>query len=166
MRAIRNVFEVNLKIITWISAAFIGLSTVLSVINVFLRYGFGTGWIWADEFSIYIVIVMVFLYQCNLEYRDDQLSISVLAEMFSGRPIVLKVMYFFRMAVTFLLYGILIRSGFALIKQNLKFQAMTPVMHVPLWILSLVVTIGLMLVLVYWIVKFLPEGKKEGENIG
>lgn len=165
MRSIRNVFEVNLKIITWISAAFIGMSTVLSVINVFLRYGLGTGWVWADEFSIYIVIVMVFLYQCNLEYRDDQLSISVLAEVFSDKPKILKAMYFFRMAVTFLLYGILIRSGFSLISQNMKFQAMTPVMHVPLWILSLVVTIGLILVLVYWIVKFLPEGKKEGKHI-
>lgn len=166
MRTIRRIFEFNLQIITWISAVILAISTVLSAINVFLRYGFDSSLVWADELSIYIVILMVFLFQPYLEYKDDQLSISVITEHFANKPIVLKIMYFIRMLITFVLYIVLIRSGFALISQNLMYQAATPVMRFPLWILSLIVTIGLILVLVYWIVKFLPDEKKGGLKVG
>jgi len=171
MGFIRKVFEFKLRIIGGIASIFIAISTILASINVFLRYLFGSSLPWADELSIYIIVMMVYIYQCKLEYDDDQLSISVLAEYFRNKPVILKSMYYVRMVVTVSLYGMLLNTAFKVVQQHWMYKGATPVMRMPFWILGLIVTIGLILVILAWIVKFLPEKKnkdtkKEGEQIG
>lgn len=170
MGFIHKVFEYNLRIISGVAAVFLTVSTVLACINVFLRYLFGSSLPWADELSIYIVVLMVYIYQCKLEYDGDQLSVSVLVEYFKNRPIILKCMYYLRLLITISLYTLLLNSGFKVVKQHLMYKATTPVMRMPLWILGLIVTIGLILVILAWIIKSLPNKKKndlqkEGEQI-
>ena len=160
MNSIRKLFNGFLGFVMAVSAVMLAVSTLLSCINVFLRYVLGTSFPWADEMSIYLAVVMIFIYQCKLEFEDDQLSISALVKKYSDKRIFIKAVYALRTVITFILYIMLIRSGLTVVNQHLMYNAATPVMRFPLWIITLIVTIGLILVIVYWIVKLVLRPKK------
>jgi len=160
MDSVRKLFNGFLGFVMAVCASMLAVSTLLSCINVFLRYVLGTSLPWADELSIYLAVVMIFIYQCKLEYEDDQLSISALIEKYKNKRIFIKAVYYLRTVITFVLYIILIRSGITVVNQHLMYNAATPVMRLPFSIITILVTIGLILVIIYWIAELVLRPKK------
>lgn len=64
-----------------ISAVFLIVTTILAVINAFVRFTKMGNITWAEELNTILMILLVFLGQPSLEFNDKQLCIGILQSM-------------------------------------------------------------------------------------
>jgi TRAP-type C4-dicarboxylate transport system permease small subunit len=147
MKALRRIADLCLKPIGWLSAVFLGTSAIVYAYNSVLRYVFKSAMPWPEEYCTYIVVLMLFLLQCRLEFYDEELAIGVLDNLTERYPVLKRVLFYFRCALTLVLFGILLNVCIAVTKTNFSYGVLSPVLRIPmgLYFLMTAVTFGLVM---------------------
>lgn len=156
----RKPLHMGTAVLTQISAVILLVCAILSAGNAISRYFFSVSSPFIEEFCTYGCVLLMFLMQPRLEYKDEQLSISVLDEKLAKFPAIRTVLFWFRGAVTLFIYFFIIRAGFEVIRMNVNNGASTPVMHFPYSILYGIVVAAMLLLVVYWIFHFFINDHK------
>ena len=152
-----------LTIVLWISGFFLGVGAVLYTFNSITRlFKYGVPWI--EEYCIYTIVLMVFLMQARLEVRNQQLSISFLADKVKDNPVFSRILFTIRGIVTILVYAVLFWVGIKVIQQNLSYGVVSPILEFPMWIYFTAVETGLALVIVYWVVYLFSNKWEPGDE--
>jgi len=135
-----------ITIMVVISGCILGIGALLYTFNSITRlFKYSVSWI--EELCIYSIVLMVFLMQAKLEFHNEQLSISVLADKLKNKPILKRILYTFKGVVTIFVCIVLFRVGLSVIKQNLTYGVLSPVLGFPMGLYFLLINICLMMVI-------------------
>lgn len=163
---LREFTDKFLLIILIVSGLALGSSAVFYALNCLLRYAFKAPLAWPEEYCTYVIVLMVFLMQCRLEFRDESLSISVIWEKVKEKPIARRILYSFKGIVTIAMAALMTDIGFSLVEQQFTYGAVTPVMRIPFGIYYIAISISFALVAIVWVInlftkQFDEEGKED-----
>ena len=162
-----------LKIITKIddilfiaATAFLAAGCGLAVINAFFRKVFNMGLPWAEELSLYMVVMMLFLAMPYLEQIDRHLCIGILMSKLKTE----KSKNFFRIVRsvwTIAVMGILFRFGITLAKAMVASHVATNILRWPRLPFFSALLIGfIMIIAVYICIIIVKKGGQIGGNNG
>lgn len=109
--------------------------------NVIARYGFNSGFTWAEEITRYAIIWMVFVGSSVAAQNGVHIGVDVLIRMLAGhaaqRYLVAAV------GVLCILFSILlVIFGWTLAAHAYEVHQVTPAMHAPLWVVQSGVLVG------------------------
>lgn len=161
MKALRDITGKVLDIVILICALLLASSIVIYAINCFLRYGFKAPMPWPEEYCTYFVVFMVYLLQCRLEFKDEELVIGVIDGQLKKSKVLRIVTFWIRTLVTIGIYGYLFTIGQTVIQQQVRFGALTPVMKIPLGIYFNLINICLLLVIVFSVINLITKDYNE-----
>lgn len=158
---IRKPLEVGIFSLTSVSSVLLLVCTVLSTGNAVSRFAFSVSSPFVEEFCCIMAVIIMYLMQPRLEYKDEQLSIAILDEKLKGYPMARRVIFYIRGLVTLFIYVLLIKAGFDVVRVNAGTSSSTPVMHMPYAILYGIVVALLIVVVVYWLFHFFLKDWRE-----
>ena len=124
--------------------------------NVILRYFFGSGLVWAEEFSRYAIIWIVMGGLGAAVREDVHMRITALIDFSKNK----KFIDIVNMAVALFssLFGVfLLTTGIQLIQSQMKFNQLSPAMEIPLWWIYISIPIGGFLLTVRYIQSFVKQ---------
>lgn len=154
-----------LLIVLVISGIFLGTSVLFYVLNCMMRYLFKAPLAWPEEYCTYIVVLMVFLMQCRLEFRDESLSIAVIWEKVKHKPVPRRVMFTVKMILTIIMSALLMYCGYNLTKQQMMYRSVLPVTRIPFSIYYGAITVCFILVIIVGIIHlFTKKFDEKGEE--
>lgn len=133
----------------WLEEAFITAllitASVILFVNVVARYGFNTGFVWAEEFVRYEIIWMVFIGGSVAARKGIHIGVNAVFHVLPQR-----FRRILRIAVNLLCIGfcaVLLFYGAELVAQTRMFGQKTPAMQVPFWIVQMAIPVGAALML-------------------
>lgn len=144
-----GIFDKIRSITMSISSFFIAAGTILVFVNSMLRYLFASPIPWIDELSTLLMVLLVFIFQINLESKDDQLTIDILKSRLKS-PLGKKLIRIVRAAVTIIIYLLLADVGLNVVKQNYSVKSFTPVLELPVYIINSIVVAVMFIIAVIW----------------
>ncbi len=132
-------------ILSLIEQALIGglllLASFVLFVNVVARYGFNSGFSWAEELTRYAIVWMVFIGSSVAARKGAHIGVDVLARIFIGsrygKFLTLSVDL---LCITFSIF--LVVLGWDLAAQVREFGQMSPAMQIPLWTVQLSIPVG------------------------
>lgn len=137
------------------------VSTVLVFLNVIARDVFVAPIPWAEELSVLLMVMSVYLVQPALEVSGRQLSITVLSSRWSG-PLGRRLHRTATALVSIVIYGALAWAGFGVVAMNRSLGPTTPVLALPLWIIYGALTAVVLLIVLLWIVDLVRPRRGAG----
>lgn len=147
--------------ITWllknIAGFLVFFSTLLSTAGAISRYSFKMPIVWIDEICVYAILLMVFLIMPELEYSNNQLTISAILRFFGDRGH--TVLIFIRGVITMAASCILAYYGFVIAQRSIERMVLTPVIRFPKGIPYYIVASCFVLSVLVWIIIMLRKGK-------
>jgi TRAP-type C4-dicarboxylate transport system permease small subunit len=149
METFRKFLNRVIDVIMAILCVFLASSTILYAFNSIARYGFSKSFAWIEEYSVYIIVLVIFFAQFRLEYKSESLSISLLADRINRHRIPKRILFTFQQLVIIIIYSLLFRQGIAVILQNKQFGVQSPIFHFPMYVYFIVINIALALVIVF-----------------
>ena len=132
-------------ILSRIEQALIGglllLASFVLFANVVARYGFNSGFSWAEELTRYAIVWMVFVGSSVAARNGAHIGVDVLARILSGsrfgKVLTSSVDL---LCITFSIF--LIVLGWELAAQVREFGQLSPAMQIPLWTVQLAIPVG------------------------
>ena len=140
-----------------IAGIFCLLSTLLNCVNVFLRYVLNRPLNIADELSLYLVVVMVFVCMPFLELHDDQLCISTILSIVKSDKW-RRVLVYVRGVVTLALTAVMAVVGFDVAKRSYDRNVITAVLRLPKGMLYGIVAVCFIIAAISWILIMTRKG--------
>lgn len=165
---VKALFAVN-RVMFLIAAMLLAASIFVAFFNVIVRkffHGLG-GFTWAEEMSSYACVLMLFIGVAFLELTNQHLSIGILSSLVKNEKalgIVNQATRVFRGAVTLLLLGIVVRSGFVVLQNMYRSQMLTYAMQVPKLYFFAPMLVGFVMVIVVWVSILVFYRGKEIKN--
>lgn len=153
---LRKFIDGFITVIIGLSVCLLAVGAVLYAINSILRT-MSLNVAWIEEYSIYSLVLVVFLMQSKLEFRDEQLSISILADKVKNKPIPRRIIFSIKGVITIAVYAVLFQTGLTVIKQNLFYGVVSPILAFPMGLYFVLVNICLALVVIYWIIHIFTK---------
>ena len=138
------------------------VSTMLASINALCRYLLNYSMSFADEISIFGIVISVFLMQCRLEERGEQLSVNVLEPFLNKSALGRNLMFWARAVVIITIWILMTKVGIGVIILNYEIRTVTAVLMFPMWIVYAAYTLGMALILLAWV--FIFYGKLTGRT--
>ena len=139
-----------------ISSFLLLISVILSVINAIARSLGMMGLIWADEVSVILVVVMVFLLQPFLEYSGKQLNIGFLDNLRLPYKVNIA-LEVFRGLVIIAVIGYLGYYTLSTIQLSMRFNFTTPVLQFPRSVLYMFMLASFILTIISWVIKIIGK---------
>jgi TRAP-type C4-dicarboxylate transport system permease small subunit len=128
-------------------------AVILNFVNVVGRYGFGWGFIAADELQTYIMVYLAFLGAAVATWRGLHLRMDVIARRFpEGMQ---KVLSFLEMVLVLILCGLVTWVALQYALQMYLLGAKSQTAQIPMWIPHLAVAAGFGLTVFFTIMKFI-----------
>ena len=146
-----NLFAKIEGTVSRVGAFLLFVATILASINAICRYGLSFSMAWADEVTLFSIVISVFLMQCRLEARGEQLSINVLEPFLGKSSLGRNLMFWVRGVVIIGIWIILVIEGWDIITMNFALKTVTSLLLFPMWIIFAAYTLGMALILVAWI---------------
>lgn len=133
------------RILGQIERAVIGFlliaASFILFVNVIARYGFNSGFTWAEEATRYAIVWMVFVGSSVAAKNGVHIGVDVLIRMLAGRPAQRYIVA--AVGVICVLFSIfLVIFGASLAAHAYEVNQVTPAMHAPLWVVQSAVTVG------------------------
>ncbi len=135
-----------------ISAVLLALATGLVFLNIVFRDLFTAPIPWAEELSVLLLIMMIFVSQVFLEIENEQLAITFLSAKWRG-PLGRRILRTANGLIVIVVYGALTRAGLAIVITNYRLKSTTPVLQLPLFMIFSVVTAVAFLIVVNWVIE-------------
>lgn len=148
------------NILMTIASFLLLISSILAVINAVMRsVGLG-GFLWSDEATVILIVVMVFLTQPFLEYTGAQLNIGFI-DNFRLPDRAKTAMEIGRGIVIMILLGYLAYYCWDVIQRSIRFNIVTPVLRFPRYLLYGCLFVSFVLTVLNWLIKIIG---KFGQN--
>ena len=132
MKILNKIIFVFDNVLMTISSIFLFISAGLAFVNAMMRStGLGRGgFLWSDELTVILVVIMVFLTQPLLEYTGSQLSIGILdsVRMSDRLKTALEIV---RGVIIVVVIGWLAYHCLDTIERSMRFSILTPVLRMP-----------------------------------
>lgn len=128
------------RLLSWVAAALLAASVVITAINVFLRYVLSAPWDWADEAMTLLLVGMVFLVLPWVELRGDHLRVTLFEARAPAR--VRTILGWVRWGLTVAVTGCLTVVGLEVSLNNYRLSTTTPALGLPLWLPYALVPVG------------------------
>lgn len=160
MPVIRKVFRALCSVLTAAAGVLILFSTLLTTVNACLRYFAGMPLAWADELSVYGIILPVFLVLPMLEYTNSQLAIDLLMRRVksdAGRTAIMFIRGFLSLAAM----GTLTYFGVLSAKKSFARSVVTPVLEMPKGAIYGIVAGCFAIAFIAWMLILLRKGTFE-----
>ena len=149
-----------------IAAVALGVIVLINGANVLGRHLFASPIAWAEEGMIYLMVLTVFAGSCTVTWRRQHIRIEALVERLSltGRRAALIV----STCVALVVLGATIWGSFAVVSMLHMFDQRSDALEIPMWIPQAVVTAGLTLNALLFIVRLVldledaPAGEPPG----
>lgn len=143
--------------VTVISSVMLAASVLVYVFNCFMRYVIRAPLPWPEEFSIYIVVLMVYFLQCRLEYKGEQLGIGIIDHLLTKHKILRVIVTLIHGGTAIFVYVVLFKVGLVVVEQQYTFGAVSPVIRVPMGIYFGLVNACFILAIVSWVIRFFTK---------
>ena len=130
----------------FISALCLGLMTLLCFIQVITRYVFGYSITWAEELSVILFIVSIFIGAIGGTRRNQHMRLEMIVDLFDHKKkAVLKIVsdIIFIIVAAILIYAVCIN-----IENLFIYKMKTPILKLPKWIPYTVIPISLFMIIV------------------
>jgi C4-dicarboxylate transporter DctQ subunit len=118
----------------------IAAASVVLFINVVLRYFFNSGWTWAEEFTRYTIVWIVFIGGSICVRKGMHLAVDALAIRFSESGQRLLRMFVDAVCVLFCVY--LIRYGYEAVLLAYEAEQITAALEMPMHYVYLAIPVG------------------------
>ena len=128
-------------------------AVVLNFVNVVGRYGFGWGFIAADELQTYIMVYMAFLGAAVASWRGLHLRMDVLAQRLPDG--MKKILSFLELFLVVVLGSLVTVVAWQYVAQMYSFGAKSQTAQIPMWIPHLAIVLGFGLMVFFTIFKFI-----------
>lgn len=157
IKRLEKITDKFLLIVLIVSGVILASSVIFYAMNCFLRYAVKSPLAWPEEYCTYVIVLMVFLMQCRLEFYDESLSIAVVWEKVKDKPVPRRILFTFKGIVTILISVLMAHIGRNLTIQQFDYNAVTPVMRIPLGVYYAAIDICFLLIVVVWIVHIFTK---------
>lgn len=144
-------------LVTVISAVMLTSSVLIYIFNCFMRYVMRAPLPWPEEYCIYIVVLMVYFMQCRLEYKGEQLGIGLIEPLLAKHKALRVIATLIHGGTALFVYVVLYNVGLTVVKQQIRFGALSPVMRVPMGIYFGLINACFVLVMVFWVIRFITN---------
>jgi len=144
------------RILMTLSSFFLVIAVILSVINALTRAMGVRGILWADELSVILIVVMVFLLQPFLEFSGRQLNIGFLDNIKMPHKVNLA-LEVFRGIVIIVIIGYLAYYTLDTIERSARFNFTTAVLQFPRATLYMLMFASFVLTIINWIIKIIGK---------
>lgn len=152
-----GILKLNTALI-YSGAVLMMVSVVLATVNALARKFLSTSFAWAEELCMYSVVMGFFMSIPYLELKRKQLSVDVIRSVIHNET-VHKVMYLLYGVVEIALFIILIRFGIISTQAAIVSGVTTNYMHIPKYILYIVVIATFVCSLLSWVAILLNKGE-------
>ncbi|CEP66856.1 Tripartite ATP-independent periplasmic transporter, DctQ component [Moorella glycerini] len=132
------------SILRFLSALLVLSLILLLFINVIMRYFFHYAWPWAEEITLFGLVWMVFLGIPVLTFRNNHIRIDLIKNVLS-RALFTKVELFIGVFEVFVAV-LSTYYGFILVKKVAVAKQISPAAHWPVWVVSLAMPLGFLMV--------------------
>jgi TRAP-type transport system small permease protein len=126
-------------------------AVVLNFVNVVGRYGFGWGFIAADELQTYIMVYMAFLGAAVASWRGLHLRMDVLAQRLPQR--MQKVLLFVEVILIVVLGSLVTWVALRYVMQMYSFGAKSQTAQIPMWIPHMAIAAGFGLMVLFSLIR-------------
>ena len=133
-------------------------AAILAAINAVMRKFAGVSWQPAEEVCTYLCLLGVFIGLPKIELEDGELSIDVFNEIVKNEKLK-QAIFLIRGAITILCFGLLFVAGITQIQNTYAHNVVTSVLHIPRFLLYIVVDACYGLVILSWIAIYLNKGR-------
>ena len=130
-------------------------TVILNFVNVVGRYGFGWGFIAADELQTYIMVYMAFLGAAMATWRGLHLRMDVLAQRLPEG--IKKILSFLELFLIVVLGSLVTVVAWQYVAQMYAFGAKSQTAQIPMWIPHMAVGLGFGLMVLVALLKFLGK---------
>ena len=137
-----------------LAVALIG-AVLLNFVNVVGRYGFGWGFVAADELQTYIMVYLAFLGAAVASWRGLHLRMDVLALRLPGK--VQKALRIVEAVLIVMLCALVTWVALKYVQQMFSLGAKSQNAQIPMWIPHLAIGIGFGLMVVFTLIRFVKK---------
>lgn len=142
----------------------IAAASLVLFINVVLRYFFNSGWTWAEEFTRYTIVWIVFIGSSICARKGMHLAVDALAIRFSESGQRLLRMFVNVVCVFFCVY--LIIYGYETVLLAYEMEQITAALEMPMYYVYLAIPVGGFLMAIRFTQDFILAVKGEaGERV-
>jgi C4-dicarboxylate transporter, DctQ subunit len=128
-----------------LAASALGLATMIAIVAVLLRYGFGIFLFWSEEAIIYLIIYSTFLGAVITLRHNEHVNVDVFGAFLAARG---KRAFAVLGAAITVVYLVAIGTyAWLLLFEPFSTATITPSLKLPLWVVEAAVPIGLTLML-------------------
>lgn len=128
-----------------LAASALGLATVIAIVAVVLRYGFGIFLFWSEEAIIYLIIYSTFLGAVITLRHNEHVNVDVFGAFLKARG--KRVFAVIAAAITVVYLVCIGFFAWLLLFEPFSTSTITPSLKLPLWVVEAAVPIGLTLML-------------------
>lgn len=161
MKALRKIADKVLDIITLLAGYVLASAVILYTINCFMRYCLKAPMAWPEEYCTYFVVFMVYLLQCRLEFKGEELTIGLIDNQLKKSKALRRIIFYVQALITIGIYGYLYYVGMEVVKKQYQYATVTPIMKIPYGVYFNLINICLVIVIVFWIVNLLTKDLDE-----
>lgn len=152
-----------------VSAFLLAASVFVSFFNAMVRRFFAGigGFTWAEEFSAYCCVLMLFIGTAYLEMTNQHLRIGVIQFLVKNEKafkIVDHATRILRGVLTVVLLGVVLRYGFVVLQHMYSTNMLTYAMGLPKLYFFMAMLVGFAMTIVIWVVMLVFFKGKEVER--
>ncbi|HKZ27541.1 MAG TPA: TRAP transporter small permease [Rubrobacteraceae bacterium] len=126
-----------------LAAVALGGASLLACLQVILRYLFDYTIFWAEEGTIYLLILSTFIGAVITLRHNEHVNVDVLAAFFKERG--KRVLAVISALITVIYCGVFGAYAWILVTQPAALSILTPALRLPLWVVELSLPVGLTL---------------------
>lgn len=138
------------SVLSWIenflATAALAAAFLISVVAVILRYAFDSGIFWAQEATIYLIILSTFVGAVITLRHDEHVNVDILPTLLGERG--KWVFALIGSGLTLVYCGAIGALSWVLITEPAALSTTTPAMGIPLWVVEIGLVVGLTLMFV------------------
>jgi len=161
---IRHFADICLRPVSWLAGIFLATSVFFYALNSLLRYFVKSAMPWPEEYCTYIIVLMIFLMQCGLEFREESLAIGVLDNVAKKYRVIEYIRFYFKTVLAIVVFVVLAHTGIGVVKQNLQFGVLSPVLRVPMGIYFALMVATFFLVILFTVLNMISTQKFRGKQ--
>lgn len=162
---LRHVAEIILTVITVVCAILLASSVVFYAFNCFMRYVVRNPLPWPEEYCIYIVVLMVYVITCRMEFFEEELCIGIIDPLIKKSKIVRNVLFILHGLLTIFIMYQMYKIGTDVVAQQSRYGIVSPVMRIPMGIYFGLVNASFVLVIVFWVINLLTKDYNQVEEV-
>ena len=164
-KKLRRFAELILQVLTYLCAALLASSVIFYAVNCFMRYVVHAPMTWPEEYCIYIVVLMVYLITCRMEFFGEELSIGIIDPLLEKSKFLSNVIFVLHGLLTMFIMYQLYKIGVDVVAMQNRYSIVSPVMRIPMSIYFGLVNASFVLVIVFWVINLLTRDYKQIEEV-